>query len=325
MANKVNSNLFRLKSNLNNQNSYWSVLKFLDYKNYVYQEHIIKEFFNYILGNVFNIPIGNLKTNRDLKNKLIIYIPVCIPTVYCLKKRFQKTKFLTLNSRNKKKFGVFKNKSKEKINLRQKNIQILLIFIEQKIAFFSKNKVKVIFKNYYNSILRNFFSISWSPIRKVENRFKRNSFFTNMPIKIAFSLKNQSADILLNLCVEKLKEVPNGKHHLVLNILQSCLPLYLIEVPNVTGVRIQVSGNLQGSERKKKRVIQIGRVPLQTIDSNLKYAYKAATTKYGVLGVKVWMFCSKNSTESNYFLLDNLENKNKLQLATIVKTFKNLN
>ena len=60
-----------------------------------------------------------------------------------------------------------------------------------------------------------------------------------------------------------------------------------MESKEVIGVRIQVSGNLQGSERKKKRVVQVGTIPLQTISSNVKFVYKPAITKYGVFGVKV--------------------------------------
>ena len=323
MANKVNSNLFRLKSNLSSQNSYWSVLKFSQYKNYIYQEYIIKEFFSFILDFIFKIPTGVIKVSRDLKNQTTIFIPICITTVYCLKKKFSKTKLLTFNKRNRKNSNIWKNKTKEKIILKQKTLQILSIFIESKAAYFSNNKVKVVFKNYYNSIFRQFFSMTWSPIRRIENRFKRNSFFNNIPIQIAFALKNQSADILLNLCVEKLRNVPNGRHHLILNIFQSCLPLYLMESKEVLGIRIQVSGNLQGSERKKKRVVQVGRIPLQTLDSDVKFTYRPAITKYGVFGVKVWMFCAK-SNSGNYFLLNNLFYKNRLQLATIVKTFKNI-
>lgn len=325
MGNKVNSNLFRLKSNLTGQNSYWSALKFSQYKNYIYQEHIIREFFSFILDFVLKIPTGIINVSRDLKNQTVIFIPVCITTVYCLKKKFSKTRLLTFNKRNRRSLNIWKNKTKERIVLKQRDTQVLLTFIEQKIAQFSNNEVRVVFKNYYNSISRQFFSMTWSPIRRIENRFKRNPFFNNMPIRIAFALKNQSADILLNLCIEKLKEVPNGRHHLVLNIFQSCLPLYLMESKEVIGVRIQVSGNLQGSERKKKRVVQVGTIPLQTISSNVKFVYKPAITKYGVFGVKVWMFCAAPELNSgNYFLLNNLQNKNRLQLSTIMKTFKNI-
>jgi len=60
-----------------------------------------------------------------------------------------------------------------------------------------------------------------------------------------------------------------------------------MESKEVLGIRIQVSGNLQGSERKKKRVVQVGRIPLQTLDSDVKFTYRPAITKYGVFGVKV--------------------------------------
>jgi hypothetical protein len=98
--------------------------------------------------------------SRDLKNQTVIFIPVCITTVYCLKKKFSKTRLLTFNKRNRRSLNIWKNKTKERIVLKQRDTQVLLTFIEQKIAQFSNNEVRVVFKNYYNSISRQFFSMT---------------------------------------------------------------------------------------------------------------------------------------------------------------------
>lgn len=58
----------------------------------------------------------------------------------------------------------------------------------------------------------------------------------------------------------------------------------------VSGVKIQVSGRLNGAEIARSEWIREGRVPLQTLRADIDYATKEANTIYGVLGVKVWLF-----------------------------------
>nr|YP_010199438.1 ribosomal protein S3 [Gracilariopsis tenuifrons]AXF36194.1 ribosomal protein S11 [Gracilariopsis tenuifrons]UAD89296.1 ribosomal protein S3 [Gracilariopsis tenuifrons] len=56
------------------------------------------------------------------------------------------------------------------------------------------------------------------------------------------------------------------------------------------GIKIQISGRLNGAEIARSEWIREGRVPLQTLRANIDYAYKTAQTIYGILGVKVWLF-----------------------------------
>jgi len=59
---------------------------------------------------------------------------------------------------------------------------------------------------------------------------------------------------------------------------------------NVNGIKIQVSGRLNGAEIARSEWIREGRVPLQTLRANIDYATKEANTIYGVLGIKIWLF-----------------------------------
>lgn len=59
---------------------------------------------------------------------------------------------------------------------------------------------------------------------------------------------------------------------------------------NVSGIKIQVSGRLNGAEIARSEWIREGRVPLQTLRADIDYATKEAHTIYGVLGIKVWLF-----------------------------------
>ena len=59
---------------------------------------------------------------------------------------------------------------------------------------------------------------------------------------------------------------------------------------NVKGIKVQVSGRLNGAEIARSEWVREGRVPLQTLRADIDYATKEANTTYGILGIKVWVF-----------------------------------
>ena len=66
--------------------------------------------------------------------------------------------------------------------------------------------------------------------------------------------------------------------------------LQCVQDNEVNGIKIEVSGRLNGAEMARSEWIREGRVPLQTLRADIDYATKEANTIYGVLGVKVWLF-----------------------------------
>jgi small subunit ribosomal protein S3 len=56
------------------------------------------------------------------------------------------------------------------------------------------------------------------------------------------------------------------------------------------GIKIMCSGRLAGAEMARTEWYREGRVPLQTIRADIDYGTATARTKYGVIGVKVWLF-----------------------------------
>jgi small subunit ribosomal protein S3 len=56
------------------------------------------------------------------------------------------------------------------------------------------------------------------------------------------------------------------------------------------GIKIQVSGRLNGAEIARTEWYREGRVPLHTLRAHVDYATGEAHTTYGVIGVKVWVF-----------------------------------
>jgi small subunit ribosomal protein S3 len=58
----------------------------------------------------------------------------------------------------------------------------------------------------------------------------------------------------------------------------------------VLGLKIMVAGRLNGAEIARTEWTREGRVPLHTLRADIDYATKLASTTYGVLGIKVWVF-----------------------------------
>ena len=56
------------------------------------------------------------------------------------------------------------------------------------------------------------------------------------------------------------------------------------------GVKINVAGRLNGAEIARTEWYREGRVPLHTLRADIDYGFAEASTTYGIIGVKVWIF-----------------------------------
>ena len=58
---------------------------------------------------------------------------------------------------------------------------------------------------------------------------------------------------------------------------------------NAEGIKIQISGRLNGAEMARSESYKEGRIPLSTFRADIDYAIVEAHTTYGRLGIKVWI------------------------------------
>src|SRR5512137_1786137 len=63
------------------------------------------------------------------------------------------------------------------------------------------------------------------------------------------------------------------------------------------GIKIEVGGRLGGAEMARNAWLRDGRVPLQTLRADIDFARAEATTSYGKIGVKVWVYHGEMKTE----------------------------
>tara|TARA_B100000676_G_C17939263_1_gene765424 strand:- start:447 stop:1073 length:627 start_codon:yes stop_codon:yes gene_type:complete len=55
------------------------------------------------------------------------------------------------------------------------------------------------------------------------------------------------------------------------------------------GIRIRIAGRLGGADIARRETFMEGRVPLQTLRSDIDFAITEARTTYGIIGLKVWI------------------------------------
>jgi small subunit ribosomal protein S3 len=58
----------------------------------------------------------------------------------------------------------------------------------------------------------------------------------------------------------------------------------------IQGARVQVAGRLGGVEIARTEWLKIGKLPRQTIRADIDYAQARAYCRYGVVGIKVWIY-----------------------------------
>lgn len=63
-----------------------------------------------------------------------------------------------------------------------------------------------------------------------------------------------------------------------------------IQYTTKKGLKIQVSGRLNGIDIARSEWKREGKIPLHTLSANIDYTHQQANTIYGVIGIKVWLY-----------------------------------
>ncbi|HIP92890.1 MAG TPA: 30S ribosomal protein S3 [Desulfurobacteriaceae bacterium] len=80
------------------------------------------------------------------------------------------------------------------------------------------------------------------------------------------------------------------------------------------GIKIQVAGRLGGADMARDEWYRQGRVPLQTIRADIDYGFAEAFTKYGKIGVKVWIYKGDVLKDSAEEIIRQIEKKVKEEM-----------
>jgi small subunit ribosomal protein S3 len=73
----------------------------------------------------------------------------------------------------------------------------------------------------------------------------------------------------------------------------------LMQNHEVKGAKIRMSGRLDGNEIARVDWLAKGKMPLQTLRSNIDYGEATAFNTYGTIGIKVWLYKGEIFDEKN--------------------------
>ena len=63
-----------------------------------------------------------------------------------------------------------------------------------------------------------------------------------------------------------------------------------VERAGALGVKVLISGRLNGAEIAREEMLVSGKVPLHTLRADIDYAQGTAKTTFGAVGLKVWIY-----------------------------------
>ncbi|MBD3270876.1 30S ribosomal protein S3 [Candidatus Peregrinibacteria bacterium] len=73
------------------------------------------------------------------------------------------------------------------------------------------------------------------------------------------------------------------------------------------GVKVSLGGRLNGVEISRSEFFTQGKIPLHTFRANIEYAEQRASTTYGVIGIKVWIYKGDVFNKKGQYINDNKE------------------
>lgn len=125
--------------------------------------------------------------------------------------------------------------------------------------------------------------------KEIHNNFLKDSFSRRKAIKnininiIEITNPNLDAAVILQgIAADIEKRIP----------FRRCVKQAIgkAEKAGAKGVKILVSGRLDGAEIARRELFLSGKVPLHTLRADIDYARGVARTIYGTIGIKVWLY-----------------------------------
>lgn len=153
-----------------------------------------------------------------------------------------------------------------------------------------KNKVLQTIKqiNRKNELQKNFQEIFFEQLQKLKTTYLMNLELTPKISFKFYSVKPQNLETKASFVADSIVD-DLEKRKAFRRVIKKAKE-DLMKTSKVKGVKIQVSGRLNGAEIARSEWVRSGRVPLQTLRANIDYCYKTAYTIYGIIGVKVWIY-----------------------------------
>jgi hypothetical protein len=188
---------------------------------------------------------------------------------------------------------------KKKINTKEnsyKNFDFIEQLLECLSIFTKKNlDINIILQqiNNKNLFLRFYHKTKFLKSIIIKLRKYSNSLFFKESLNILSIVitKKNSAKLIAEFLAFQFSVIK--KHNYFLNFLKRALILLVTSnFSSIQGLKILIKGRLNGKLRAKSRLLLIGKIPLQTINSKISYSTSVSYSLYGTFGFKIWI-CEK--------------------------------
>jgi len=246
-------------------------------------KHSIKE--SELKNNNFNV---NYLIQKKKSNLELFYTVKSI----ILQKKLKRKKSLKKDIKTPDLFFKLKNKLGSKLDNKNfitvnklNNFLLQKKIIKTLFKFTNLSKVNLNFNNLQNNQLL-------KQDYKELNIYNKKIFYkeTINIINLIYN-KRGSAQLLAKYIILQFQTLK--KHNLFLIFLKRVLQYYYkLDNTQIKGIKIIINGRFNGAPRSRGKIIQYGKLPLQTITQKIDYYYDQSHSIYGVFGVKVWI-CKK--------------------------------
>lgn len=127
--------------------------------------------------------------------------------------------------------------------------------------------------------------------RKLVKRYQSEVRLAKDTLYVLFiALILKKAEFLAKFIGYQLKRMPKNRRQTKLLYYIRSLLRYSLKVQfDLIGIRIQFTGRINGRPRSKYTILNEGILPLQTQNAKLEYGESFGITRYGTIGVKVWI------------------------------------
>ena len=229
---------------------------------------------NFLIGKINSIQKIRLKRNENKKQKIKIRTK---------KKRLEilkKYKYF-LNTKNWNVINTFKTNS-----FSEQFVENLNVYTKKKhnifVTFQSLNKDLPL-------ILDDFQIKSFKKTLIQLRQYSKNIFFKEtINILLIAICKKKSAKFLSKFIALQLQLMK--KHSYFFIFLKRALTLFILsKISSINGAKIVIKGRFNGAPRAKNKIIQTGKVPLQTLNAKIDYFQSVSFTPNGTFGIKVWI------------------------------------
>ena len=172
-------------------------------------------------------------------------------------------------------------------------------FIKNQFGFFNTNLVILNCKNLNKSLNKFIVVYFYEQIRRFNSILfaRRFNLFIDFIKFTSFFVESKiTSDCYLYLLGQIFRILPKRKHSRFLFFLKNLFKT-IIElntrtkiVSSIKGIKFIINGKLQGKTRASSSSIQVGSVPIQSLEKNVDFSRLHVYTLYGAFGFQMWVY-----------------------------------